>query len=162
MSRHFDNTSAAVQKHSDRKEPRSSRFPSAVRGIVSGLSQQGEPLVDFCGNTAGHPIAAISTIPVRVEDAGKEAILLFEDADLARPLLVGLVLPPAPVQDACAFDVKFDGRSLALSAERDISIRCGEASITLTRAGKVTIKGASLLSKSTGPNRIKGGSIQLN
>jgi hypothetical protein len=49
-----------------------------------------------------------------------------------------------------------------LTAQEEVTIRCGEASITLTRAGKVLIKGSYLLSKSTGPNRVKGGSVQLN
>ncbi|MEW5071937.1 hypothetical protein AB1P14_09365, partial [Pseudomonas aeruginosa] len=38
----------------------------------------------------------------------------------------------------------------------------GKASITLTRAGKVIIRGAYLSSRSTGVNRIKGGSVQIN
>jgi len=55
-----------------------------------------------------------------------------------------------------------DGGVITFTAEQEICLRCGEASITLTRAGKVLIKGSYLLSRSTGPNRIKGGSIQLN
>ena len=49
-----------------------------------------------------------------------------------------------------------------LSADKEIVLKCGKASITLTRAGKILIRGAYLLSRSSGPNRIKGGSIQLN
>jgi hypothetical protein len=107
---------------------------------------------------------AVATIPVKIEDVGKEAILLFEDADPARPLLVGLVCSPdtPQVQPASNLDIRIDGRTVTLSAEQEISIRCGESRITLTREGKVLIKGAYLLSKSTGPNRIKGGSVQLN
>ena len=41
-------------------------------------------------------------------------------------------------------------------------LRCGKASITLTKAGKVLIEGSYVLSRSTGVNRIKGGSVQLN
>ena len=41
-------------------------------------------------------------------------------------------------------------------------LRCGKASITLTREGKVLIKGAYLSSRSSGVNRIKGGSVQIN
>ena len=40
--------------------------------------------------------------------------------------------------------------------------RSPEASITLTRAGKVLIQGSYVSSRSTGVNRIKGGSVQLN
>ena len=48
------------------------------------------------------------------------------------------------------------------TAESEIVLRCGEASITLTRAGKVLIRGTYLLSRSSGVNRIKGGSVQIN
>jgi hypothetical protein len=41
-------------------------------------------------------------------------------------------------------------------------LQCGKASITLTRAGKVLINGAYVSSRSSGVNRLKGGSIQLN
>jgi hypothetical protein len=41
-------------------------------------------------------------------------------------------------------------------------LRCGKASITLTSAGKVLIRGTYVLSRSSGVNKIKGGSIQLN
>jgi hypothetical protein len=140
------------------------RLTGAIRGVLSGLSAQGEPLVDFCGNSAARELVAVATVPVRQEDIGKEAILLFEDGDPARPLLVGLVQPPAaPLFDASKkVEVTVDGRRLTLTAQDEISLRCGEASITLTSAGKVLIKGTYLLSKATGPNRIKGGSVQLN
>jgi hypothetical protein len=159
MGYKYENYSALDQC---RKESPRSRLLGAVRGILSGLNARGEPLVDFCGNIAGHAVLAVTTVPVRAEDVGKEAILLFEDGDAARPLLIGVVLPPSPSQEVRVLDIKLDGRSIVMSAEHDISIRCGEASISLTRAGKVIIKGTSLLSKSAGPNRIKGGCIQLN
>jgi hypothetical protein len=40
--------------------------------------------------------------------------------------------------------------------------RFGQASITLTRAGKVLIRGAYLLSRSSGVNLITGGSVEIN
>ena len=47
-------------------------------------------------------------------------------------------------------------------ADEEIVLSCGESSITLTRAGKILIRGKYVLSRSSGVNRIKGGSIQLN
>jgi len=164
MSRKYANSLSTLRKEIAEREVGAGRLTGAVRGVLGGISPQGEPLVDFCGNSAGHSLVAVTTVPVQPEDVGKEAILLFEDGDPTRPLLVGLVLSPASTQaqPASTFDVKLDGRTLTLSAEHEISIRCGESSITLTRAGKVLIKGAYLLSKSTGPNRIRGGSVHLN
>ena len=41
-------------------------------------------------------------------------------------------------------------------------IECGSASITLTRAGKVLIRGHYVQSRATGVNSLKGGSVELN
>lgn len=52
--------------------------------------------------------------------------------------------------------------TLVLAADREIVLRCGKASITLTRAGKVIIRGAYVGIISSGVNRIQGGSVQIN
>ena len=41
-------------------------------------------------------------------------------------------------------------------------LRCGDASITLTRAGKVLIKENYVLSRSRGCNKIKGAAVDIN
>ena len=46
-----------------------------------------------------------------------------------------------------------------LTADKEIELRCGKASITLTKAGKILLRGEYLLSRSSGVNRIKGGSV---
>ena len=51
---------------------------------------------------------------------------------------------------------------MIVSAKEQLVLRCGKASITLTKAGKVMIQGSYVLSRSTGVNRVKGGSVQLN
>lgn len=51
---------------------------------------------------------------------------------------------------------------LEITAEREIVLRCGKASITLTREGKIILRGTYISSRSSGVNRIKGGSVQLN
>ena len=47
-------------------------------------------------------------------------------------------------------------------SKEQLVLRCGKASITLTKAGKVLIDGSHVLSRSSGVNRVKGGSVQLN
>jgi hypothetical protein len=66
--------------------------------------------------------------------------------------------PPGPQR----FQATIDDQRLELTAEREIVLRCGKASITLTRAGKILLRGTYLFSRSTGVNKIKGGSVQLN
>ena len=145
-------------------EQEGDRRPSGgpMRGVLVGVAETGEPLVDFYGNPTGTAVVALSTVPIGSEHAGREAMLLFEDHDLRRPVVVGLIQGPEPAAKGKAVEVNVDGRRITLMAEQEIVLRCGEASITLTRAGKVLIRGSYLLSRSSGVNRIKGGSVQLN
>jgi hypothetical protein len=130
-----------------------------TRGVLVQLDESG-PLVDFEGNPERKPLLASSTIALREPDLGREAVLMFEDGDPRRPILVGLIQTGATKERAVVAEV--DGNSLELSAERQIVLRCGDASITLTRAGKVLIRGKYILSRSSGVNIVKGGIIHLN
>lgn len=59
-------------------------------------------------------------------------------------------------------NVLIDGNTITFNAKEKIELECGDSSITLTRAGKIIIKGKYLLNESRGVNRIRGGSVQLN
>jgi hypothetical protein len=113
----------------------------------------------------GELIAARSAVPLRHDQIGATVMVLHEEGDWARPIVVG-VLQEGPLGTSPAvparFDVQADGERLTLSAEREIVLRCGESSITLTRSGKVVIKGSYVLSRSTGYNKIKGAAVDIN
>jgi hypothetical protein len=119
----------------------------------------GIPLVEFPGNPLRSPVAARSTVPVTADRTGTEVVLAFPGGDPRCPVILGVVLPSAV---AAPPRVEGDGERVTLSAEREVVLRCGEASITLTRAGKIIIRGAYVLSRSTGVNQVKGGSVQIN
>jgi len=139
---------------------RQESLPTAVRGVLTGVIEEGEPLVDFSSNPVGCPLVASAAVPVQESDLGREAILLFEDGDVQRPILLALLHHP---QNKCnSVDLTIDGKRLVLSAEKELVLRCGDASITLTKTGKLILKGAYLLSRSSGPNRIQGASVQVN
>lgn len=140
---------------------RGRRPAEVVIGKLMGLGERREPLVDFPDNPARRPLAARSTVPLGEEHIGREVALLFEAGELARPIALGLVRTPRPAA-APRPSAEIDGERVVLSAEREIVLRCGEASITLTRAGKILVRGKYLLSRSSGVNRIKGGSVQIN
>lgn len=153
-----------------------------VIGHLAGLSPAGEPLVDFAQNCSGQPLPAITTTAVGPQHRGRQVVLSFVDARLDRPLILGLVHSPlqemiesfelaamtadpdAPERkaDGDLDEVIVDGKKLVLTAEEEIVLKCGEASITLTRAGKILIRGRYLLNRSSGVNRILGGSVQVN
>jgi len=58
--------------------------------------------------------------------------------------------------------VSVDGEQVTITGDREIVLRCGEASIVLTKAGKVIIRGAYVVTRSSGANRIKGASVHIN
>lgn len=141
------------------------RIDGIAIGILSGFNERREPLVVFPGNGEAVARVARSTVALVAEDAGCEIALMFENGDPSSPLIIGRIQQPRtqvgkPVVGGAR--VEIDGETLTLSAEREIVLRCGKASLTLTRAGKVLIRGAYLLSRSSGANRIKGGSVQIN
>jgi hypothetical protein len=143
-----------------------------VIGTLVGLNAAGEPLVDFPANPAGEPIPARSAVTLGKGEIGREMALLFQGGDPRRPIVMGLIQHPERMPSTSADSIRsetpntmkaeVDGERLVFTAKKEIVLRCGKASITLTRAGKVLIRGAYLLSRSSGVNRIKGGSIQLN
>ncbi len=143
-----------------------------IEGIVIGqlvdVDADGKPAVEFDGNLGSMPLAATTTVAVTPTDVGRQAALMFQNRDPGRPVLIGLVHEPipaadnAPIHHEIPLTVQADQERIELKADREIVLKCGQASITLTRAGKIILRGAYLLSRSSGVNRIKGGSVQIN
>lgn len=153
-----------VERASDAaKEPL--RLDGVVIGVLMGFDDAGAPLVVFPGNPVEAAAPARTTAKLGADDVGADVALMFEGGDPARPLIMGRILHPAgeliPAADV-PLTATIDDERLELTAEREIVLRCGKASITLTRAGKILLRGAYIFSRSTGVNKIKGGSVQLN
>ena len=123
-------------------------------GVFAGFDDRGRPLVQVAHREA---IPALTTVDLRPEDDGRNVAVAFEHGNRHAPIVIGLVQTPPRATTIV------DGRErLEITAEREVVLRCGRASITLTRAGKVLIEGDYVLSRSKGANRIKGGSVQIN
>ena len=143
-----------------------------VIGKLVDFKDSGEPLVDFPANMTGKHLPARSTVALGKNAIGREVALLFEESDPRKPIVMGLIQQPestiasvetpALEEQPQPINVEIDGERLVFTAQKEIVLRCGKASITLTRAGKVLIRGAYVLSRSSGANKIKGGSIALN
>jgi hypothetical protein len=138
------------------------RPAEVVIGRVVGIAEHGAPLVDFPANPAGAPVPALAT--ARYDHASLDApvALMFLEGDRARPLAIGLLarLDEQPV-DVGLVAPQPDGR-LALTAAREIVLQCGRASLMLTRAGKVLVRGEYVSLRSSGMQRITGASVQIN
>jgi len=149
-----------------------------VIGKIAGINQDGQVQVDFPGNLSGPVTARITALVQRElltkgDPSGHEVLLAFVNNDLQRPVIVDAMYSVlddimASSEAEVVADLKrpeeavVDGKRVVLTADKEVVLQCGKASITLTRTGKVLIKGEYVLSSSTGANKIKGGSIQLN
>ena len=141
-------------------------LPGVMVGEVLAIVDESRmPLVRFDGPQGQVCEKARSTIDLHGAHIGRGVVLVFEQGDARRPIVIGLLHDGAdwPADERPAqVQVDADGERLLVSAKQQLVLRCGKASITLTKAGKVLIEGSYLLSRSTGVNRIKGGSVQLN
>ncbi len=142
----------------------STGIAGVVRGVFAGVESSGLALVDFEANPDDGPIAAASLVALTRADVGKPVILAFEGGDVAAPVIMGLIKPLSVVAARGEPDAQtvLDGERLVLSAEREVVLRCGDASLTLTSDGKVLIRGHYVLSRASDVNRIKGGTVQIN
>ena len=150
-------------------------------GWLAPESKAGGLVVDFAGNAAG-PLAA-RTLATLDEPAIRQAlasrqqvVLLFENGDLRLPIVVGLLAPdpgaallgdllrsPVAVQPPVKpTEARVDGKRVVLEGAEEVVLRCGDASITLRRDGKLVLRGAYIETTAKGLNRIRGGSVKIN
>ncbi len=145
-------------------------------GRIVRIDESGFPWVDFPGNVLG-PVIARTTSMARAEafrtgnPKGREVLLSFENNDPKLPIIVDYMHslihdiaehPTTVIEADEQGEAIVDGKRLVLEAENEIVLKCGKASITLTKAGKVLIKGEYVLSHSSGNNRIRGVSVSIN
>jgi hypothetical protein len=148
---------------------------SSGTGRIVEVTPEGEPLVDFAGNP-GPPIKAKSIIqfdpPTVQQLVSRPVLLTFDCQDSSQPIILGL-LHDRIIKDDSAEEceivskssptiAEIDGQVVKLTARKELTIRCGEASVMLRRDGKIILKGTQLLSRASGSHRIQGSSVAVN
>jgi hypothetical protein len=100
-----------------------------------------------------------------------DSVLITRPANFNGWVVTGALQRGAPRENVETLDVgalqdemeiRVDGKRVELEGQDEIVLRCGEASITLRRNGRVVIRGTYVETYSKGTNRIKGGSVQIN
>jgi hypothetical protein len=72
------------------------------------------------------------------------------------------LIPAARTDESTPLEAFVDGKRVVIDAGDEIVLRCGKASITLRRNGRIVIRGSYIETRSQGTNRIRGGSVQIN
>ncbi|MHC4103653.1 MAG: DUF6484 domain-containing protein [Planctomycetota bacterium] len=145
-------------------------------GKIIRIDENGHVMVDFPGNTRG-PLQSRITNSIghklinQAGATGQKIILIFENDDPELPIIIDIIQNSVSNLEKIGFldskvdepeDVYIDGKRVSFNAKEQIVLRCGKASITLTRAGKILIRGTYLLNRSSGVNRIRGASVHIN
>jgi predicted pyridoxine 5'-phosphate oxidase superfamily flavin-nucleotide-binding protein len=149
---------------------------AVVLATIVTVDEEGTVGVQLAGTSRSRP--ARLGVPLSAGQllaaakAGRAAILAFENGDPALPIVVGLMQPAARREAGASPDAaesaaqevqaEVDGRRVRITAQDEIVLECGSASITLRRNGRVVIHGDYVETCSEGTNRIKGGQVRIN
>jgi len=150
-------------------------------GKIIALNGQGNPMIAYDEQTKLTPVEALTTVPLTPASIGQEVAISFAQNRGGTAIVMGVIrrmlddvlnldahdsaseaAAETPDVQSIKPEILVDGNKLALSAAEEITLRCGKASITLTKAGKILIKGEHMLNRTSGAYKIKSGSIQLN
>lgn len=159
---------ASLSRKRSALAPEGGQRSGASTARFHGFDLDDRPLVAALEGLPGEIVPARSCVPLVQRQIGSGVVLLFEGDDLRRPIIMGVLQDqPRQADDAANAPIQLvsaqaDDDRVVISAEREVILRCGEASIILTRAGKVIIKGRYVLSRATGCNRIKGAAVDIN
>lgn len=144
--------------------------PAPVHGALVGqliaiVDAGRQPLVRYPGQTGSAALRARATVDLHGPHIGAQVLLVFDRGDPGLPIVIGVLrehagwpLPDAPAQ----VEVDADGERLIVNAREQLVLRCGKASIRLTKSGRIEVKGETIISQAAGAHRIRGGSVQLN
>jgi hypothetical protein len=156
---------AAPRRPARQRASKPASKPGVLVGQLVDFTAANEPRVTFAGS-GKEPVVAETTVTLRPADCGRKVTLLFDAGERRTPIIFGLVQQRVAVGartvSPSAIDVTLDGERLVFTAQQEIVLQCGKASIVLTAAGRVIIKGSYLLQRSSGLNKIKGASVQIN
>ena len=125
-----------LNRASNSQEPAS--FGHVLVGNLVGFRDDGRiPLVIFPGmiGSAAHP--SRSLIDLNRVHIGKDIVLIFENADPTRPIVVGVIRngEDSPEQQPGHVEIEGDGERLILSAKHELVLRCGHCQHYLDAVG---------------------------
>lgn len=132
-------------------------------GRYLGMDEDGKPQLSCPGGNGG-PVLAQSLVPLDTLMPDQTvAWTLPQGAGM--PLIIGKIWtgapPPASASLPTLVEVD-DGEELVLRASRRLTLRCGEAALTLTADGQVLTRGVYISSHASGVQRIRGAAVRIN
>jgi hypothetical protein len=145
-------------------------------GHIIDISIEGRLTVDYPENRSGPIVARCIDGLLNYEDCKQSlpvpVLLIFEENDFALPIIIGKLAETVPVADNVFGEgqltsnlsryLSVDGEAVVLEASKEIVLRCGKSSILLRKNGKIVVKGTEIISRSSGNNKLKGATVNIN
>ena len=157
---------AAIQEPSSASET----FAGALAGHLAGIDEEGRIL--FCEDGAPAPYAVVIGLSICDEEvaaaaqAKRRALVIKPDNQPRQPVLVALLREgiSAEARDKAVGEpaTLINGQAVAIDAQQSLELSCGRARITLHADGRIELNGDYLLSRSRGPIKLKGATIDIN
>lgn len=147
-------------------------FPpgAAEMGHLDGVDPEGRLMFRPQGGSASFPVLIGVGMSdeelVRAAWTGRRALVVRAGGETTQPVLVGFPRERVAERARDAWpgevEVRIDGETLQLKARKRIELVCGKSRIVLDDQGRIEINGSYLLSRSRGPVKIKGATVEIN
>ena len=160
-------TFEALTRRPSRSAPPPSMPVGVCVGVFLGFDLLDQPLVGNNPALPGEVVPAQSIVALRHDMIGAEIAISSNNGHWSRPIILGVINARSVStrnghEAAASLTAVVDGQRTVIEAQQEVVLKCGDASITLTRAGKIMLKGHYILSQSSGYNKIKGAAIDIN
>ncbi len=146
-----------------------------VIGTVTKIAPNGQPVVEYVVDGVVRNLQAITTQALTNSHISRQVAMMFVNASIEQPIIMGLIRNSldtaietfelgAEVDGSSdeGGELNVDGKKVVIEGKEEVVLKCGSSSITLTKSGKILLRGKYLVSRSSGVNRILGGSVQVN
>ncbi|WP_213154297.1 DUF6484 domain-containing protein [Pseudomonas carnis] len=131
-------------------------------GCLVDIDDRGTPMVTV-PEFLPEPHPTVSLSPLTKDHIGAQCAVMFSGGNLTSPILMGMLHHNVlTLSHPGKAQVQDDGERLCIEHAQEIALHCGKASLRLTRDGRIELRGTSLISHSTGLNRVRGASVKLN
>lgn len=126
----------------------------STRGVVVDTGATGA-LVAFADGTVRECDVMESAVTGPAPLSPDDRVVVLHDGG-ERPVVLGRIAAAAPRAATDPPD------TLVLEARENLTLRCGDGSITIRADGRILIKGRDLVSHARRLNRIRGGAVAIN
>lgn len=150
--------------------PELAAVEGAVSGHLAGIDDEGRVL--FQDDRASEPYPVVIGLACSDDEVAeaaylqRRALVIKTNDQQAQNILVALlrerIATETREKDFSQLKTLVEGKAIDIGAQNSLELSCGRAKMTLHADGRIEINGDYLLSRSRGPIKLKGATIDIN